>query len=139
MPRYFSLAQARALLPQVRPILQELQALKRQLDEQRRAAAQLYWKVRSNGHGLEQQARAVQAATSELMQRIRAGAARLEALEVELKDLDLGLVDFRTVRQGREVYLCYRVDEDDIRYWHELDAGYAGRQPLTAEDEQAFG
>ncbi len=139
MPRYFSLAQARALLPQVRPILRELQTLKRQLDEQRRAAAQLYWKVRSNGHHLEQQARAVQAATSEVMDRIRAGAARLEALDVELKDLDLGLVDFRARRQGREVYLCYRVDEDDIRYWHELDAGYAGRQPLTAEDEQAFG
>jgi hypothetical protein len=139
VPRYFSLPEARALLPRVRPILQELQALKRRLDEQQRAAAQLYWKVRSNGHDLEQQARAVRAATAGLLEQIRAGAARLEAMGVELKDLDIGLVDFRARRRGREVYLCYRVDEDDIRYWHELDAGYAGRRPLTPEDEQELG
>jgi hypothetical protein len=41
-----------------------------------------------------------------------------------------GLVDFRTMRDGRAVYLCWRLGEDAIRYWHELDAGFAGRRPL---------
>ena len=47
-----------------------------------------------------------------------------------LRDLDRGLIDFPAVRDGREVYLCWTDDEDDIGYWHELDAGYGGRQQL---------
>jgi hypothetical protein len=47
-----------------------------------------------------------------------------------VKDLWLGLVDFPHWREGREVFLCWRCDEDDIYFWHELDAGYRGRQPL---------
>ena len=49
---------------------------------------------------------------------------------VFLKDPRTGLVDFRSVRDGRVVYLCWRLGEDRIRYWHDLDAGFAGRQPL---------
>ena len=54
----------------------------------------------------------------------------LEELGVELKGIEDGLVDFRSLREGRIVYLCYRLDEDTIAYWHELDTGFAGRQPL---------
>jgi hypothetical protein len=138
VPRYFTLPQARALLPQVRPLLLELQAVKRRLDEQQQTAGELALKVRANGYHLEEQGRAVQRELNALLERIRAGAARLEELGVELKDLDLGLVDFRARRGSREVYLCYRVDEDDIQYWHELDTGYAGRQPLTEDDETSL-
>jgi hypothetical protein len=49
---------------------------------------------------------------------------------VEIKDLGTGLVDFRTERDGMVVYLCWRLGEDPIRYWHELDTGFAGRKPL---------
>jgi hypothetical protein len=49
---------------------------------------------------------------------------------VELKDIEEGLVDFRSMRDGRIVYLCWRQGEDTIAFWHELDAGFAGRQPL---------
>ena len=48
----------------------------------------------------------------------------------ELKDIEQGLIDFRTEREGREVYLCWKLGEPDIRWWHELDAGFAGRRPL---------
>ena len=47
-----------------------------------------------------------------------------------IKDVDPGLVDFPSIREGREVYLCWREGEGDIRFWHDLDAGFAGRQPL---------
>lgn len=50
--------------------------------------------------------------------------------EVELKDLERGLVDFPSLRNGQEVFLCWENGEDDIEHWHELDAGYAGRKPL---------
>ena len=48
----------------------------------------------------------------------------------EIKDLDAGLIDFRALRQDHEVYLCWKYGEDKIRFWHEIDAGFAGRQPI---------
>jgi Uncharacterized conserved protein (DUF2203) len=56
--------------------------------------------------------------------------AELEAVEVILRDVENGLIDFPAIRDGREVYLCWLVDEDEITHWHPLDAGFGGRQPL---------
>ena len=53
----------------------------------------------------------------------------LEAVEVVLRDVDRGLVDFPAVRDGQEVYLCWLVEEDEIGHWHPLDSGFAGRRP----------
>jgi hypothetical protein len=61
---------------------------------------------------------------------LRSGLAELEAMEIVLRDLDRGLIDFPALREGREVYLCWIEGEDEIGFWHELEAGYAGRQPL---------
>jgi hypothetical protein len=54
----------------------------------------------------------------------------LEAVDVVLRDVERGLVDFPALRDGEEVYLCWLVDEDEIRFWHSPDAGFAGRRPL---------
>jgi hypothetical protein len=54
----------------------------------------------------------------------------LEAVEIVLRDVDRGLIDFPALRDGEEVYLCWLVDEDEIGYWHEPGAGFAGRRPL---------
>ncbi len=54
----------------------------------------------------------------------------LEAVDVILRDVDRGLVDFPAIRAGEEVYLCWLLDEDEIGFWHEPDAGFAGRRPL---------
>jgi hypothetical protein len=54
----------------------------------------------------------------------------LEAIEVVLRDVDRGLVDFPALRDGEEIYLCWLIDEDEIGFWHEPDAGFAGRRPL---------
>ena len=51
-------------------------------------------------------------------------------LEIQIKDIDRGLVDFPAVIAGREVFLCWEEDEDDIEFWHDLDTGYAGRARL---------
>jgi hypothetical protein len=55
----------------------------------------------------------------------------IESLGVQIKDFRTGLVDFPYDRDGRIVYLCWRLDEDEIEWWHEVEAGFAGRQPLT--------
>jgi len=54
----------------------------------------------------------------------------LEAVDVVLRDIDRGLIDFPAIRNGEEIYLCWLVDEDEVGFWHEPDAGFAGRRPL---------
>jgi hypothetical protein len=54
----------------------------------------------------------------------------LEAVDVVVRDAQRGLVDFPALRDGEEIYLCWLLDEDEIGFWHEPEAGFAGRQPL---------
>ncbi|MBV8991850.1 MAG: DUF2203 domain-containing protein [Solirubrobacterales bacterium] len=56
--------------------------------------------------------------------------AELDAVDVVLRDVDRGLVDFPAIRDGEEVYLCWLLEEDEIGFWHDPDAGFAGRRPL---------
>ncbi|GAB4143647.1 MAG: hypothetical protein Tsb009_14840 [Planctomycetaceae bacterium] len=72
------------------------------------------------------------------IQRIEGYIDELRALNVELKDPAIGLVDFRSrAEDGRDIYLCWKLGEEEITHWHELDAGFAGRQPLLAANSIA--
>jgi hypothetical protein len=61
---------------------------------------------------------------------VREALIELREREIVLRDLDRGLVDFPAIRDDREVYLCWQEGEDEIRFWHEPDAGFAGRRPI---------
>ena len=67
---------------------------------------------------------------SEAFLQLRDSLARLQDAEIVLRDLDRGLVDFPAIRDDREVYLCWLEGEEEIGYWHDLEAGFAGREPL---------
>ena len=67
---------------------------------------------------------------SEAFLQLRDALARLQEAEIVLRDLDRGLVDFPAIRDDREVYLCWLEGEDEIAYWHDLEAGFAGREAL---------
>ena len=67
---------------------------------------------------------------SEAFLELRDALTLLQEAEVVLRDLDRGLVDFPSIRDGREVYLCWLEEEDEIGFWHDLEDGFAGRQPL---------
>jgi len=56
--------------------------------------------------------------------------AELEAVDIVLRDIDRGLIDFPSVRDGEEVYLCWLLEEGEISYWHHPEAGFAGRRPV---------
>jgi hypothetical protein len=62
--------------------------------------------------------------------RFQRCVADLHGADIVVRDLARGLVDFPAIREGVEVYLCWLVDEDEIAYWHDLDAGFAGRRPM---------
>lgn len=131
MPRYFTVAEAEALLPDLQPLLERLRELHRQLGaiEQERLAA--HWQARHNGPVRPDGPGASSAAEHEqVVDEMNRLLHRVHALGAEVKDLELGLVDFPHVREGRVVYLCWKLGEPRVAWWHELEAGYAGRQPL---------
>lgn len=127
--RLFTLEEARALLPTVRQIINEIHQAKTDLDVASAELERLMSLTSGNGH-----LAADIASTRENVQtaatRLQGSIDELDGLGVELKGLDDGLVDFRSERDGRVVYLCWRLGEDTIRFWHEIETGFAGRQPL---------
>ena len=128
VPRLFTLEEATALLPRLRTEVAALREGSREVAVQRRRLAALERLPRSNGHPRE--AEEVDERLGVLLGDLGRRVEALTALGVEVKDLEQGLIDFPSLREGRVVYLCWRVDEERIAYWHELDAGYQGRQPL---------
>lgn len=122
--RYFTLEEANACLPRLRQLLEELQEVQREINASRPEV----WPVlqKAIGNGGNQRA-------SELLKEFRRLERAVEGIQETgclLKDAEQGLVDFLSRRDGREVYLCWRRGEDQIRCWHELHTGFAGRQPL---------
>ncbi|MBI4494117.1 MAG: DUF2203 domain-containing protein [Chloroflexi bacterium] len=132
MDKLFTREEAEGLLPELIPILEQLRTLRRELESLQRDLVALHWQARGNGKvspnggTLEQK----QTQCEEVQRRIQHELQRIHQRGVEVKDLELGLIDFRALREGRVVYLCWRLGEDRLRFWHDLDAGYAGRQPL---------
>lgn len=136
MARLFTLDEAIALLPTIRPILQRIMDLRIRLERAERDTVSRHWKARTNGHvNYDGQAGAASAGEGQsqrvaLRNELNGELVRLHELGVELKDPAIGLIDFRSLRDGRVVYLCWRLGEPTIAYWHDLDTGFAGRQPL---------
>lgn len=126
--RLFTVAEANALLPELIPILESLRDNKARLEEARDALAKLTPAMRSNGYGMA--AVGLERRVGNLAAKLTRGIERVTTLGVELKDLDHGLIDFPTRREGRIVLLCWRLGEGALAFWHELDEGFAGRQPL---------
>ena len=124
--KLFTIQEANALLPSVRLILEKLQRAHRKLgkfrDEAKKAA-----EVAEQGGGGIPDGIAYSAVLIELTSKL----AELDTLGVQLKDFDRGLVDFPSMRDGRVVLLCWQMGEgDELEWWHDVDAGFAGRTPL---------
>ena len=121
--RHYTLEQASAALPWVSERLATMRSARERLTdaETREALSQA---APANGGG--QPGKRV----GEAFLVLRDGAAAFDQLDIVLRDLDRGLIDFPAIRDGREVYLCWIDGEPAIGFWHELDAGYAGRREL---------
>jgi len=124
MPRYFTLDEANALLEELRPLVGKMLEVRQELLDLQPELEPVLRKVLGNGGNQV----ASQAAV--YFEELRELVDRIQESGVELKDINSGLLDFRSLRGGREVYLCWRYGEDDIGFWHDIDAGFAGRQPL---------
>jgi hypothetical protein len=131
MSKYFTLEEATDLLPTLRPILEQIISLRARLERTERDLVSLHWKARTNGHAEYRGSFGEgQSTRSALLAEINAELVKIHDLGVELKDPALGLIDFPSLRDDRVIYLCWRLGEPAIEYWHETDTGFAGRQPL---------
>lgn len=83
----------------------------------------------------DEEAEQLERETLQLAQDIEGYVAEIRQLGVEMKGLDTGLVDFPAEVDGRQVLLCWQLGEDSVRFWHEPDAGFAGRQPVESIEQ----
>ena len=130
MAKLFTREEAEALLPTVRPLLLEIQQLGREIAEHESHLHVDQTKLMSNGHKSTTDSEALRQEVHDLNSRIRAHVNTILDMGIIVKDLAEGLVDFPALLHGREVYLCWKLGEDGIHWWHEIEAGFAGRQPL---------
>jgi hypothetical protein len=131
VPETFTPAEANSALSEVRPVAERLVAVRERMRELERSQGELASAIDGNGGGYA--ASDLSAAESELTGLTDAAIAcvdRLDELGVTVKDLDLGLLDFPALREGRDVELCWHVGEDAVGFWHEVGEGYAGRKPI---------
>ena len=131
MERNFSPEEANELLPIVRPLVERMVEAKLALDGAQAEADDVSTRISGNGGGLPPARLAeVDAAVSRRATELARALEEIQALGVVVKDLDTGLVDFPSVRDGRDVLLCWRLGEDEVAFWHGYDDGFAGRQPI---------
>jgi hypothetical protein len=131
MARVFTLVEANAALVELRPIVERAVSHRRKLGEAQRHQAELVTRIAGNGGDMQPSDLREAAAT---IQREAAAIAdcveRIDEAGAQIKSLEEGLLDFPALRGDEEVLLCWKLGEDEIRYWHGVDEGFAGRKPL---------
>ena len=124
MPQYFTLEEANRALKVIRPLMDEVQAIRQKILANQPEAWPAIEKSAGNGGNR---------ALSDMIQDFENFDALIHQIldtGAQIKDINTGLVDFSALKDGREVYLCWQYGEEDIAFWHEVEAGFAGRQPI---------
>ena len=120
---HYTLAEARAMIPQVREWLKHISLLRHEYTEVSRCIDKMM-KERSDIGGISINQ------SIKLLSKIQTVFSEFKKHQIQIKDLERGLVNFPSKRGNREVFLCWEKDEEDIDHWHELDASYDSREPL---------
>ena len=121
--KHYTRDEARALLPQIRVWLAQLARVRKQLQEYE---LQMLPRLRDGDDlGGELVNRRIR-----MLAEIKDLIDEFQSREIEIKDIERGLIDFPAFLGGKEVFLCWEKDEEDINYWHDLTSGYAGRERI---------
>jgi hypothetical protein len=130
-PRYFTPEQANATLAEVRPLAERMVAYRREVGVLLSRRAELTSTIAGNGGDLDPGELArVEAEIAEQAKGVARCVNEIHGLGAEVKDADEGLIDFPALRGDEEVLLCWKLGEAEIRFWHDLEQGFAGRRPL---------
>jgi hypothetical protein len=123
---YYDLAAANERLAELRPLLE---GLRDDRDAIARSQLRLAELAGSDGDR-ERLVREERQALKSTVERMESAVRRIDGWGVTLRDIGSGLIDFPALANGRPIWLCWKLGEDDIGWWHELEAGVAGRRPL---------
>jgi hypothetical protein len=121
--RHYTVEEANALLPSVKPVLRRLRDANDELTD---IEAHETLSEATPGNGGGDPGRKV----SEAFLEVRRLLGTLEEAGIVVRDIDRGLIDFPAIRDGEEVYLCWELGEDSVEHWHDLESGYRGRRQL---------
>ena len=135
MPRRFTLAEAQALIPRVEGLLREVIEVKAAYEEAEREIQEFQQHVMMMG-GVAVDRERVTASREKrdaAASRLRTAIEDVQEVGCLIKDLDIGLIDFPTLYRGTEVYLCWKLGEDDIEFWHGVEEGFRGRKPIDQD------
>ncbi len=124
MPQYFTLDEANKTLELIRPMMDEIQVIRQEI----LAHQPEIWSVMEKSAGNGGNPTLSQMVGT--FDRLDGIIHQIQDTGTLIKDLNTGLLDFPAQKDGREVYLCWQYGEEDIGFWHEVEAGYAGRQPI---------
>lgn len=125
--RLFTLAEARKILPLVSKLVTVAMNLSSELSRYQEAVKELAKNADLNRGSPEG------TAYMECLLQLQSCVARLQGMGCLIKSVDQGLIDFPHLKEGREVYLCWKHGEEDIVYWHEINAGFAGRKRIPED------
>jgi hypothetical protein len=133
--RTFTPEEANEALVEVRPLAERMVGARHELAAAQQAQAELVAVIAGNGGGVDsgelaQAAKEVERLAGEIVGAVQ----QIQDLGAVVKDVDSGLVDFPAVHRGRDVLLCWRLGEDEVGYWHDLESGFAERQELPFPD-----
>lgn len=135
MPRYFTLSEAENSLRRIEPLVRQAVSVNADLRELRRELQQSLQRIamlggsRVNPGDIARRRTSIDAEET----RLREMAERIQEAGCLIKDLDIGLIDFPAIFRGREVYLCWKLGEREILFWHPVEEGFRGRKSIDAE------
>jgi hypothetical protein len=132
MSKFFNLTEARGLLPRLDKALRAAVQAKADHAEADEALQGLLHRIMVMGGILVDRVKVegIRSRRESSGTRLKAALAEIQEIGCVVKDLDIGLVDFPTLFRGEEVYLCWRMGEDDIHFWHGVHEGFAGRKMI---------
>ena len=135
MSRRFTHAEAQSFLPELDRLLRDAIALKTEYDEAEHDIQSFQERVMMMGGVVVDRERAVEARKKRdaVAARLRAAIEQVQEIGCLIKDLEIGLVDFPTVFRGTEVYLCWKLGETSIEFWHGVDEGFRGRKAIDRD------
>jgi len=135
MPRYFTLDQARHYLPRVEESIRQVLHLKKEHERASSELDQIAQRVMMMGGMVVDRERLLgfRGKCDATAHRLKELLEEIGSIGCQVKDLDVGLLDFPTLYHGQEVLLCWRLGESDIEYWHGLEEGFRGRKPIDQD------
>ena len=135
MPRYFTLDQAHRTLPHVEDTIRRAIDLKAEYESAEEELRELTRRVMASGGMMVDREHVgnLRHTRDESVSKLKTAIETVQELGCVVKDLDIGLLDFPTLYKGQEVYLCWRLGEASIEFWHGVDEGFRGRKPIDSE------